>query len=81
MPHTHETEFERADETAVVVEYTISNFVPASYWQPAEGGEVEIVKVFDTDRNVIQHTDEEDEKWCLWIAENHDFDGGWDDYD
>lgn len=78
MPRTHETTFERADETEVTVEYTITAIVPATYWEPAEGGEIEIVKVTDAEGNPAQHTDEEDEKWCNWIAENHNH---WDDYD
>lgn len=81
MPRTHETEFERADETVAFVEYTITDVVSATYWQPAEGGEVEIMKVTDADGKEVQYTPEEDERWSLWIAENHSFDDGWDDYD
>jgi hypothetical protein len=82
MAHTHETEFERDDETVVYAEYTISNFVKASYRQPAEGGEVEIVKVTDADGNLVQYTADEDEEWSsLWISENHKFDDGLDGYD
>ena len=81
MPRTHETTFERDDETEVTVEYTITGIVPATYWQPSEGGEVEIVKVTDADGNPVQHTDAEDEKWSTWIAENHDFNEDYyDDY-
>lgn len=30
-------------EVEVLVRFTVSPFVPATYWQPAEGGEIEIV--------------------------------------
>jgi hypothetical protein len=75
---THEATFERADETEVCVEYTITAVVPATWGEPAEGGEVEIVCVTDKDGNPVKWTDEEDDKWVQWIAENHNH---WDDYD
>lgn len=78
MTRTHLTTFERDDETEVTVQYTITPIIPQTYWQPAEGGEVEIVKVTDENNVAIQTTDEEDEKWCLWISENHEDDS--DDY-
>lgn len=84
---THFTDFERDDETVVTVEYTISPFDPGNTYGPAEncyppeGGEVEIIKVFN-DAGPVNSTDAEDEKWCAWIAENHDHDGDfYDDYD
>lgn len=81
MPRTHETTFERDDETEVTVEYTISPVIPATWYEPAEGGEVEIVRVTDADGVEIKWTDDEDEKWCSWIAENHDFSDDYEDYD
>jgi len=82
MARTHETTFDRDDETEVTVEYTITGVVPATWWEPAEGGEVEIVKVTNADGVEIKWTDDEDEKWCNWIAENHDFsDDYYEDYD
>lgn len=78
MTRTHLTTFERDDGTEVTVEYTITPIIPQTYWQPAEGGEVAIVKVTGENNVEIQTTDEEDEKWCLWIFENHEDDR--DDY-
>ena len=44
FPFTHY--IERGDEEIELsVIYDVSEFVPATYWQPAEGGEVEIISV------------------------------------
>lgn len=44
FPITHY--IERGDEEIeLAVIYDVSRFVPATYWQPAEGGEVEIISV------------------------------------
>lgn len=85
MARTYFETFERDDETEVTVEYTISAYDPgvssgpAEICYPPEGGEVEIIKVFN-DSGDLKWTDDEDEKWSAWIAENHQFDDG-DDYD
>lgn len=34
-------------EIEINVEFDATPFVPATYWQPAEGGEIEILAVFD----------------------------------
>ncbi len=34
-------------ELVATVEFTATPVVPATYWQPAEGGEVEVLKVID----------------------------------
>lgn len=84
MSATHFTSFERDDETEVTVEYTISPYDPGvssgppEICYPPEGGEVEIVGVNDADGRELQWTDAEDEKWSDWIAQNHDFDDGFD---
>lgn len=44
FPFTHYIE-RGDDEIALSVIYDVSPFVPATYWQPAEGGEVEIISV------------------------------------
>lgn len=67
--------FERDDCTEVEVEYTITSVTPATYWKPAEGGEVEIVSVTGPD-GPVKWTDEEDEKWCARAAEDHEWDDG-----
>jgi hypothetical protein len=88
MAHTHVMDFERDDGTEVCVEYTISPYDPgvssgpAEICYPPEGGEVEIVRVNDAAGNDIKWTDDEDQKWSDYIAQNHDFDDGDDpDYD
>lgn len=40
--HWFEVEHDGAD-IEVLARFTFSPFVPATYWQPAEGGEIEIV--------------------------------------
>ena len=43
---TFDHEIERGDETIEVrVCYDVTPFVAATYWQPAEGGEVELISV------------------------------------
>ncbi|MCC6480305.1 MAG: hypothetical protein IT552_14000 [Sphingomonadaceae bacterium] len=84
MIRTHFMELERDDGTDVTVEYSISAYDPgvcsgpAEACYPPEGGEVEIIKVFN-DAGPVKSTDAEDEKWSAHIAENHDHDD--DSYD
>lgn len=43
---TFDSSVERGDEELDVrVSYSVTSFVPATYWQPAEGGEVELISV------------------------------------
>lgn len=78
--------FERDNGTEVTVEYTISNYDPgvssgpAESCYPPEGGEVEIIRVFDDTGN-INATDLEHDKWSTWIAENHVFEDEQDYFD
>ncbi|PKR55437.1 hypothetical protein [Thalassospira marina] len=66
-------EFYRENEQKVLVEFTKTPEVPATYWHPAEGGEVEIVKVCaGEDGWNAKWTDAEDEEWSGWLAENFD---------
>lgn len=86
MSATHFETFERDDGTEVTVEYTISDYDPGvcsgppEDCYPPEGGEVEIVKVFN-DAGTVEYTDDEGEKWSVWIAENHVFDDAGGEYD
>lgn len=44
MNHTFDTFIQRGDdELEVRVTYSVTPFVAATYWQPAEGGEVELI--------------------------------------
>jgi len=82
MPETFFQGFEREDQsgddcvtTEVLVEFTMSPIIPAvlygNYPSPAEGGEVEIVKVHtDAEGWGAKWSDEEDETWCRWIEQN-----------
>ena len=47
-------------EVELVVTYSVTPFVAATYWQPAEGGEVELVSVKHDGRE-IQLSDEEED--------------------
>lgn len=49
------------DEIEVTVAYTCTPFVDATYWQPAEGGEVEIDSV-TRDGAPFETTEAEDDK-------------------
>lgn len=67
-------DFNRLDEaeTEITVEYSISPYYAATWNDPAEGGEVEIIKAFNETDADIKLTDAEHEKFCNHIAENHD---------
>lgn len=79
MARTFFQDFDRDDESPVTVEYTITGgcaaqtYGPPEDCYPAEPPEVEIVKSFN-DAGPITLTDAEDERMCLWIAENHEED-------
>lgn len=85
MPHTFtfETDLLRGPqerEIEVTVTYIVTDRVPATYWQPAEGGEVEVVSVkhggaeLHTTReedNVLQDLacDRADQDIAEWLAD------------
>lgn len=69
MRFTFDHSIEREDsEIDLVVEYEVTPFIPATYWQPAEGGEVEIISV-ECDKQEFPLTDEE-EQTLLEICQN-----------
>lgn len=80
MARTHFQDFDRDAGTSVTVEYTVSGGCAAhmgtlSYeGHPSEPPEVEIVKAFNDDGPVVL-TSAEDERFCLWIMENHEDEG------
>lgn len=58
--YTFATEVEREDVTLdVTVTYTVSPYYPATYYQPAEGGDVELVSV-TANGNDVALTDAEE---------------------
>ena len=66
----------------IEIEYNITPIIPASYWYPAEGGEVEIlsVKRNDNDTSIELPTDIDKDALYIEISENHEWDDGY-DYD
>lgn len=65
---TFTTEIERGDhEFEVRVTYSVTPFIAATYWQPAEGGEVEIISI-KRDGKPISLTDAEEDA-LLTMAE------------
>ena len=75
-PTTHEMwmEIERGDELIdVCIEYTIQPVVAATYWQPAEGGDVEIQSVKHGNL-ALELTDAEERKAYDFIQMHHDYD-------
>ena len=69
-------------EIGIEVEYSISDYDPGccsgppENCYPPEGGEVEIISATTEDGLPFSWTDDQDERWSTWIAENHDFDDG-----
>ncbi len=68
-------------EIEISVEYTATPHVPATYWQPAEGGEIEIVAVTLEDGSKLDPPLSEDEESVIidHLYESHDdsdFDDG-----
>lgn len=61
MMFTFETTVEREDEGFdVKVTYSISPIIEATYWQPAEGGEVELISVKKDGKEITLTDAEED---------------------
>ena len=78
MARTFFMDFNRLDpdETEITVEYSITPHIPATWDDPAEGGEVEIVKAFTTDDPDVTLTADECQKFAEHIAEHHEDDHG-----
>lgn len=62
MRFTFDHYIEREDEEfELAVEYSAAPFIPATYWQPAEGGDVEIISVKHQGKT-FSLTDDEDKE-------------------
>lgn len=83
MTRTHFQAFNRLDEyeTEIAVAYTFSAGFAGSWEEPPDGPEIEIIKAELADGTEITLTDAEEQKFCDWIAENHEDDEGDNDYD
>lgn len=70
------------DETDITVEYTVGRYYPATWEQPAEGGEIEIVQAWINGgtSQIIELTPAEHDKFHLWLMENHNQRWHGDDY-
>jgi len=69
----HFTKGDADNEIEICVEYSITGLSPATYWDPAEGGEVEIIKAWiEPGGKDYDISDDENEKWSETIAEEHD---------
>ena len=65
-------ELERNGELIEInVEYDATQIVEATYWQPAEGGEIEITAVF-LNNVAIDLTDAEEVLVDAYVARHHD---------
>lgn len=73
--HTFYREADDGTETAVTVEFTQTPNISATWDDPAEGGEVEIVKAHtEAEGWSAKYSDAENEKWTTWLMENHEDD-------
>lgn len=74
MSRTYFTALNRLDETEVLIEYTISRYYPATWDDPAEGGEVEIIKTWENGGvgAPVDLTAAEEDKFREVIAETHE---------
>lgn len=53
------------------VEFDMTDYIPATYWDPPEGGEIEILSIVDsTTGAVIELSADEEKKLIEWIGEN-----------
>lgn len=59
-------------ELELLITYEVTPFIEATHWQPAEGGECEIVSVKHDGRNVELSLEEEDALLELAIARSRD---------
>lgn len=58
----------------ICVEYTITDIVPQTYFEPEEGGEVEILKAWiEPSGTPYVISGEDEESWSITIFENHVF--------
>ena len=78
-------EIERNGELVELnVEYDATPIVDATYWQPAEGGEIEITAVF-LNNVALDLTDAEETLVHAYVTRHHDeadcYDGPDDDYE
>lgn len=77
MTRTFLWKFDRDDGSPVYIEYTVSRYYPATQadqWgpgEPAEGGEIEIVRAFDGQYPAVKLTDEEQDWMEAHIVANH----------
>jgi hypothetical protein len=58
----------------VTVEYTATPFYPATWDDPAEGGEIEIVAAWTDDAADFSWTADQEARWREVIEQTHDFD-------
>ena len=58
-------------ETELVVTYSVTPFVPATYWQPAEGGECEIVSVKHGGKEFDLTAEEEEDRKSTRLNSSH----------
>lgn len=62
------------EDIELEIEYTATPYVPATYWQPAEGGEIEIVEVLGPAGKGFVLTDDEESKVIDYLYESFDDD-------
>ena len=76
---TFNTEIVRGDEAIEVeVSYSCTEFINATYWQPAEGGECEVSSVTMMDGQPFITTEGEDDALTTLCQDRAEAD--WDDY-
>lgn len=59
-------------EIPLCVEYTRSRYYPSTYFDPAEGGEIEIVSVRTADGDRIELDDAEHDACVQWLHDHHE---------
>lgn len=76
----HVTIGDADNEVEICLEYTATDFTPATHFDPAEGGEIEIVDAWiEPGGKRYELTDEQRETWGELIFTEHDFNDRGDD--
>ena len=68
--HTEYTLEREGSDIDCFVTYTVSQYWPATYWEPASGGEIEIISIVGPDGNPLPTTVREDDEIRDFIQEH-----------
>lgn len=83
LKYTLERAVSNGDTVSIdgTLDYTMTPIVPATYWEPAEGGEVDKIEFHDRGGHEVELTDDEVEAALEYVYEHGEPDEPYDPYD